>query len=68
MGSLRILPITTAKNSILGVVKYAKENLKYSKLFLFGISCGGSGLLGAISELNLKDISGLIFRCTIINY
>lgn len=67
-GKFEDITITTAKESILGAVEYAKSNLKYSKLFLFGTSYGGSGILGALPSLSSNDVSGLILRCTILNY
>lgn len=67
-GRFEDITISTAKDSILGTLDYVQKSLKYSKLFLFGTSYGGSGILGALSEISPSTISGLIFRCTILNY
>ena len=67
-GKFENITITTAKNSVLGTLDYVQKNIKHSKLFLFGTSYGGSGILGALSEISPSTISGLIFRCTILNY
>jgi alpha-beta hydrolase superfamily lysophospholipase len=67
-GKFEDITISTARESVMDAVSYIKTKLKYKGLFLFGTSYGGSGILAALEDLNPKDISGLIFRSTILNY
>lgn len=67
-GKFEDITITTSKESVLTALNYSKQNLKHTKTFLFGTSYGGSGILGALNELNPTEVNGLIFRCTILNY
>ena len=67
-GKFEDITITTSKESVLTALNYANSNLKHQKIFLFGTSYGGSGILGALDEINTDKVVGLIFRCTILNY
>lgn len=67
-GKFEDITITSAKESVLTALNYADSNLKHKKIFLFGTSYGGSGILGALGEIDQNKVVGLIFRCTILNY
>lgn len=67
-GKFEDITITTSKESVLAALNYSETNLKHPKIFLFGTSYGGSGILGALDEIKPNKVVGLIFRCTILNY
>jgi len=67
-GKYEDITITTARDSILGVIKYAQKHLNYRNLFLFGTSYGGNGILGALPYISTHEVSGIILRCTVLNY
>ena len=67
-GKFEDITITTSKESVLTALNYSDTNLKHQKIFLFGTSYGGSGILGALDDIDQNKVIGLIFRCTILNY
>jgi pimeloyl-ACP methyl ester carboxylesterase len=67
-GDFQDITITTAKDSALEMINYAKDNLKFTELFLFGTSYGGSGMLAALQEIDPNIVTGAIFRSTVLNY
>ena len=60
-GDFGDITITTAKESILGTLDYVQKNIKYGRLFLFGTSYGGSGILGALNESKISASVVVIF-------
>ena len=67
-GMFEDITISTSKESILGAINYAQKNINFKNLFIFGTSYGGSGILGAINEISPNEVSGIILRCTILDY